>query len=140
MVYSWSNFNGLSKAVFFLRKVDMKGMIRSLVYNYCIWSMIRRGSDTSFTNLWSLLLYIQSFLHYIENAQENKKNTILSYNIAANSKRVKRNEEKVCVCVCVCVCLDAGWCLVSTLSDNKSLKLFYESKNWIKNKAIICIA
>ena len=63
--------------------------------------MIQRGSDTSFTNLWSLLLYIQSLLHYIENAQENKKNTILSYNIAENSKRVKRNEEKVCVCVCI---------------------------------------
>jgi hypothetical protein len=39
-------------------------------------------------------------LHYIENAQENKKNAILSFNIAENSKRVKRNEEKyVCVCV-----------------------------------------
>ena len=38
-----------------------------------------------------------SLLHYIENAQENKKNTILSYNIAENSKRVKKNEEKVCV-------------------------------------------
>jgi hypothetical protein len=63
--------------------------------------MIQRGSDTSFTNLWSLLLYIQSLLHYIENAQENKKNTMLSYNIAENSKRVKRNEEKVCVCVCM---------------------------------------
>ena len=64
--------------------------------------MIQRGSDTSFTNLWSL--YIQSLLHYIENAQETKKNTILSYNIAENSKRIKRNEEKVCVCVC----MDAG--------------------------------
>ena len=62
--------------------------------------MIQRGSDTSFTNLWSL--HIQSLLHYIENAQENKKNTILSYNIAENSKRVKRNEEKVCVCVFGC--------------------------------------
>jgi uncharacterized membrane protein YecN with MAPEG domain len=62
-----------------------------LVYNYFIWSMIQRGSDTSFTNLWSLLLYIQSLLHYIGNAQENKKNTILSYNIAENSERVKRN-------------------------------------------------
>jgi hypothetical protein len=53
--------------------------------------MIQRGSDTSFTNLWSLLLhvYIQSLLHYIENAQEIKKNTILSYNIAENSKRVR---------------------------------------------------
>jgi hypothetical protein len=77
--------------------------------------MIQRGSDTSFTNLWSLLLYIQSLLNYIENAQEHKKNTMLSYNIAENSKRIKINEEKVCVCVCVC--LDAGWCLVSTLSD-----------------------
>jgi hypothetical protein len=46
----------------------------------------------SFTNLWSLLLYIPSLLHYIGNAQENKKNTILSYNIAENSKRIKRNE------------------------------------------------
>ena len=64
--------------------------------------MIQRGSDTSFTNSWSLLLYIQSLLHYIENAQENEKNTILSYNIAENSKRVKGNEEKVCVCVFGC--------------------------------------
>ena len=71
--------------------------------------MIQRGSDTSFTNLWSLLLYLQSLLHYIENAQENKKNTILSYNIAKNSKWGKG--------MCVCVCLDAGWCLVSTLND-----------------------
>ena len=63
--------------------------------------MIQRGSDTSFTNLWSLLLYIQSLLHYIENAQENKKYTILSCNIAENSKRVKRNEGKVCVCECM---------------------------------------
>jgi hypothetical protein len=59
--------------------------------------MIQRRSDTSFTNLWSLLLYIQSLLHYIENAQENNKNAIVSYNIAVNSKGVKRNEEKVCV-------------------------------------------
>ena len=66
--------------------------------------MIQRGSDTSFTNLWSLLLYIQSLLHYIENAQENKKNTMLLYNIADNSKRVKRNEEQICVCVS----MDAG--------------------------------
>ena len=68
--------------------------------------MIQRGSETSFTNLWSLLLYIQSLLHYIENAQENKKNTILLYNIAENSKRVKRNEENVCVCVWM---LDDVW-------------------------------
>jgi hypothetical protein len=45
---------------------------------------------------------IQSLLHYIENAQENKKNTIVSYNKAENSKRIKRNEEKVCVCVFGC--------------------------------------
>ena len=48
--------------------------------------MIQRGSDTSFTNLWSLLLYIQSLLHYIENAQENKKNTVVTYIKAENSK------------------------------------------------------
>ena len=64
--------------------------------------MIQRGSDTSFTNLWSLLLNIQSLLHYIENAQKNKKNTILSYNIAEDGKRIKRNKEKVCVCVFGC--------------------------------------
>ena len=64
--------------------------------------MIQRGSNTSFTNLWSLLLYIPSLLHYIENAQEIKKNTILSYNIAENSKRINRNEEEVCVCVFGC--------------------------------------
>jgi hypothetical protein len=92
--------------------------------------MIQRGSDTSFTNLWNLLLYIQSLLRYIENAQENKKNTILSYNIAENSKRIKRNEEKVCVCVCVWM-LNGVWSLIIP---------FYESKNLIKNKAIICIA
>jgi hypothetical protein len=46
--------------------------------------------------------------NYIVNAQENKKNTILSYNIAEDSKRIKRNEEKVCVCVCVWM-LDGDW-------------------------------
>ena len=60
--------------------------------------MIQRGSDTTVTNLWSLLLYIQSLVQYIENAQENKKDKMLSYNIAENSKRIKRNEEKVCLC------------------------------------------
>ena len=75
--------------------------------------MIQSGSDTSLTNLWSLLLYIQLLLHCIENVQENKKNTILSYNIAENSKRIKRNEEKVCVHVY----LDAGRRLVNTLND-----------------------
>ena len=64
--------------------------------------MIQRGSDTTVTNLWSLLLYIQSLVQYIENAQENKKDKMLSYNIAENSKRIKRNEENVCVCVLGC--------------------------------------
>jgi hypothetical protein len=64
--------------------------------------MIQRGSDTTVTNLWSLLLYIQSLVQYIENAQENKKDKMLSYNIAENSKRIKRNEEKVCVCMLGC--------------------------------------
>jgi hypothetical protein len=54
----------------------------------------------------SSAIYIQSLLHYIENAQENKKNTMLSYNLAENSKRVKRNEEKVCVRVWM---LDDVW-------------------------------
>ena len=45
----------------------LSGAHVSLVYNYFIWSMIQRGSDTSFTNLWSLLLYIQSLLHYNTN-------------------------------------------------------------------------
>jgi hypothetical protein len=45
--------------------------------------------------------------------KKTRNKPILSYNIAENSKRVKTNEEKVCVCVC----LDAGWCLVSTLND-----------------------
>ena len=85
--------------------------------------MIQRGSDTRFTNLWSLLLYMQSLLHYIEKAQENKKNKILSYNVAEESKRIKRNEEKcmcacacvracVCVCVYVCVCVFGCWMVV----------------------------
>jgi hypothetical protein len=60
-------------------------LTHGLVYNYFIWSMIQ-------------------LLHYIENAQENKKNTILSYNIAENSKWIKRNEEKVCVWM-----LDGVW-------------------------------
>jgi len=67
--------------------------------------MIQRGSDTSFNNLWSLLLYIQSLLHYIENAQENKKNTILSYNIAEHTNKKKWGKSK---CVCVWI-LDGDW-------------------------------
>ena len=65
--------------------------------------MIQRGSGTSFTNLWDLLLSIQSLLHYIENSQENKKITIVSYNIAEDNKRVKEMKKKyVCVCVYGC--------------------------------------
>jgi hypothetical protein len=79
--------------------------ISILVYNYFIWSMIPRD-----TNLWSLLLYMQSLLHYIENAQET---TILSYNKVRNSKRIKKWGKSMCVCAC----LDAGWWLVSTLND-----------------------
>ena len=71
--------------------------------------MIQRGSDTCFTHVWSLLLYMQSLLHYIENAQET---TILSYNKVGNSTRIKKIRKKY-----VCVCLDAGCCLVSTLND-----------------------
>ena len=42
--------------------------------------------------------------------KKTRKIPFLSYNIAENSKRVKRNEEKVCVCVCVCVwMLDGVW-------------------------------
>jgi hypothetical protein len=67
-------------------------------------SLLTSGSETlSYAdNCFIFLLYIQSLLHYIENAQENKKNTILSYNIAENSKRIKRNKERVCVCVFGC--------------------------------------
>jgi hypothetical protein len=65
--------------------------------------MIQRGSDTNFTKLWSLLLYIQLLLHFV-NAQENKKNTILSYKRQSGKySKIKRNEKNVCVCVCVCV-------------------------------------
>jgi hypothetical protein len=82
-------------------------LLISIVCDYFISSMIQRGSDTNFTKLWSLLLYIQLLLHFVVNAQENKKNTILSYKKQSeNIQRIKRNEEKVCVC------LDTGWCLV----------------------------
>ena len=57
---------------------DMAHFLICLDYDYFIWSMIQRGSATSLTNIWSLLLYIQLSLHYVENAQENKKNTHLS--------------------------------------------------------------
>jgi hypothetical protein len=54
--------------------------------------MIQRGSDTNFTKLWSLLLYIQLLLHLVVNAQENKKNTILSYK--RQSGKYSKNKKK----------------------------------------------
>jgi len=63
--------------------------------------MIQRGSDTNFTKLWSLLLYIQLLSHFVVNAQENKKNTILSYKRQSGkySKNKKNRGKGVCVCV-----------------------------------------
>ena len=102
--------------------------------------MIQRGSDTSFTNLWSLLLYLQSLLHYIENAQENKKNTILSYNIAENSKRVKRNEEKVCVCVFSLTYTIIITLLYTHTQNKKNTILAYENKPKVeRNKEKVCV-
>ena len=61
--------------------------------------MMQRGSDTNFTKLWSLLLYIQLLLHFVVNAQENKKNTILSYKKQSGKYlKNKKNRGKV-VCV-----------------------------------------
>jgi hypothetical protein len=37
--------------------------------------------------------------------KQEKYNLIISLNKAENNKRIKRNEEKVCVCVCVYVCV-----------------------------------
>jgi hypothetical protein len=46
-------------------------------------------------------------LHYshqeVKETLSYADNCLISYNKAENSKRIKRNEEKVCVCVCVCV-------------------------------------
>ena len=67
--------------------------------------MIQRGSDTSLPT-YGIFSYIYNHYYIILRMhKKKKKNTILSYNIAEDSKRIKRNEEKVCVCVC----LDAGW-------------------------------
>ena len=67
--------------------------------DYFILSMIQRGSDTNFTKLWSLLLSIQLSLHFVVNAQENKKNTILSYKKQSGkySKNKKKRGKGVCV-------------------------------------------
>jgi hypothetical protein len=61
--------------------------------------MIQRGSDTNFTKLWSLFLYIQLLSHFDVNAQENKKNTILSYMRQSGkySKNKKKRGKGVCV-------------------------------------------
>jgi hypothetical protein len=61
--------------------------------------MIQRGSDTNFTKLWSLLLYIQLLLHFVVNAQENKKNTILSYK--KQSGKYLKNKKKRGKVACV---------------------------------------
>ena len=67
--------------------------------------MIQRGSDTQVLPTYGVFSYIYNHYYIILRMdKKTKKNTILSYNIAENSKRVKRNEEKVCVCVC----MDAG--------------------------------
>jgi hypothetical protein len=60
--------------------------------------MIQRGSDTNFTKLWSLLLYIQLLSHFVVHAQENKINTILSYKRQSGkySKNKKKRGKGVC--------------------------------------------
>ena len=72
--------------------------------------MMQRGSDTSFINLWSLLLCIYN--HYYIILRMHKKTRKIQFNHitdkAKNNKRIKRNEEKVCVCVCVWM-LDDVW-------------------------------
>jgi hypothetical protein len=71
--------------------------------------MIQRGSDTNFTKLWTLFLYIQLLSHFVVNDQENKKNTILSYKRqSVKYSKNKKNRGKV-VCVCVCVCVLGYW-------------------------------
>jgi hypothetical protein len=65
--------------------------------------MIQRGSDTKFTNLWSLLLYILLLLHYLRMQKKTRNiqnETKLSYSRAENNQRIKGNEEKVCRFVC----------------------------------------
>jgi hypothetical protein len=62
--------------------------------------MIQRGSDTNFTKLWSLFLYIQLLLHFVVNAQENKKNTILSYKKQSGKySKNKKKREKLYACL-----------------------------------------
>ena len=70
--------------------------------------MMQRGSDTNFTKLWSLFLYIQLLLHFV-NAQENKKNTILSYKRQSGkySKNKKNRGKGVCLCAWI---LGGVWC------------------------------
>ena len=82
--------------------------------------MIQRGSDTNFTKLWSLLLYIQLLLHFVLNAQENKKNTMLSYMIQSGKYSKNNKNRGKCVCVCVCVCawiLGGVWCRLVLISS-----------------------
>ena len=78
--------------------------------------MIQRGSDTNFTKLWSLLLYIQLLLHFVVNAQENKKNTILSYKKESGKylKNKKIRGQGVGVCDWI---LGGAWCLLVLISS-----------------------
>ena len=78
--------------------------------------MIQRGSDTNFTKLWSLFLYIQLLLHFVVNAQENKKNTILSYKKQSGKylKNKKIRGKGVGVCDWI---LGGAWCLLVLISS-----------------------
>ena len=60
----------------------------------------------------------------------HKKTTILSYNIAENSKRVKRNEENVCVCVCWM--LDDAWLVHYTIRNRLDLFMNRKTESKIK--------
>ena len=96
-----------------------------------------KEDQTQVLPTYGVFSYIYNY-HYIMLRMHKKTSKIQFNHItdkAENNKRIKRNEVKVCVC------LDAGWWLVSTCTffDSKSFRPLYESKNWIKNKAIICI-
>jgi hypothetical protein len=59
-----------------------------------ITKIFSRRISQSDWNIQTKLNYIQLLLHYVKNAQENKKNTILSYNRdkTENNQRIKWNE------------------------------------------------
>ena len=60
---------------------------------------------------YGVLSYICNYYYII--LRIHKKTRKIQFNHitekAENNKRIKRNEEKVCVCVC----LDDGWCLLN---------------------------